>query len=317
MRYLVTLFYFLLLTTLSASEAYPGNSLADTSAAGPAREDAPLRVVTSFSILENLVDELGGKHVEVVNLVGPNADAHTYRPKPSDAAALADADLVVFNGLAFEGWMSRLLANSGYMSHKLIASHGVHVITHGDEPDPHAWQSFQNIRVYVHNISDKLIELLPKHAKTFDQQRRQYLRALSALEQDLLKQISAIAVPQRIVVTSHDAFAYLGRELQIQFLAPLGLSAEVDASAADVAAVIDQIREYQVQALFVENITNPRLVHRIGSEAGIAVGGRLYSDALSEAQGPAGTYLEMMRHNVETLVRALGPVKGLAKNQPQ
>ena len=220
------------------------------------------------------------------------------------AVAIANADLVVFNGLAFEGWIVRLIENSGYKNKQLIASGGVDVITHGEEPDPHAWQSFRNIRMYIHNITRMLITLRPRYAEELTQRQQQYLNALNTLERHLLEQIAKIPPNRRIVVTSHDAFGYLGREFGIQFLAPLGLSIEVEASAEDVATVIDQIREQRVKALFVENINNPRLLQRIAAETGVAIGGRLYSDALSEAHGPAGTYLKMMRHNVESLVIA-------------
>ncbi len=267
--------------------------------------DTSIRIVTSFSILEDLVRELGGEYVNVVNLVGRNSDAHMYQPKPSDSVAIANADLVVFNGLAFEGWIVRLIENSGYKNKQLIASRGVDIITHGDEPDPHAWQSFHNIRVYIHNITRTLITLRPQYAEALTQRQQKYLDTLNALEQHLLEQITNIPANKRVVVTSHDAFGYLGREFDIRFLAPLGLSVEVDASAEDVAAVIDQIREQDVKALFVENINSPRLLQRIAAETGVAIGGRLYSDALSEAHGPAGTYLNMMQHNVESLISAL------------
>ena len=268
--------------------------------------------MTSFSILQDLVITLGGDHVSVVNLVGENSDAHTYQPKPSDAIAIASADLVVFNGLAFEGWMARLIENSGYKNQQLIASLGVDAITRGKESDPHAWQSFRNIRVYIHNITRMLVALRPQHAEELAQRQRRYLNALNALERRLIERIAGIPAQQRIVVTSHDAFGYLGREFDIQFLAPLGLSIDVEASAADVAAIIDQIRKRRVQALFVENINDPRLLQRIAAETGVAIGGRLYSDALSEAHGPAGTYLDMMRHNVESLISAFNPALTLA-----
>ncbi len=304
MRLVSTLFkLFLLLVLLGANDARTSELLTDKVVA----RNAPIRVVTSFTILEDLVNELGGEFVNVVNLVGPDADAHTYHPKPSDAIALTQADLVVFNGLAFEGWMSRLIENSGYVNRQLIASRGVDIISHGDEPDPHAWQSFRNIRVYVRNITRALIAQRPQHADALKERQQQYLNALTALEEQLLSQVSDIPISNRVVVTSHDAFGYLGRDFQIRFLAPVGFSFEVDATAADVASVIDQIREQNVRALFVENIASPRLIQRIADDAGIAVGGPLYSDALSEAQGPASTYREMMRYNVESLVIALTP----------
>lgn len=266
--------------------------------------DSSLRVVTSFSILEDLVKQLGGELVTVVNLVGRNSDAHMYQPKPSDGIAIANADVVIFNGLEFEGWITRLIKNSDYKGKQLIASKGVDAIKNGDEIDPHAWQSFRNIRVYIQNITRTLIALRPQHATEFNQRQKQYLNALNTLEKRLIEKIASIPPNKRIVVTSHDAFGYLGREFDIRFLAPLGLSLEVEASAQDVAAVIDQIRKQNVKALFIENINNPRLLQRIAAETNVAIGGRLYSDALSEVNGPADTYLNMMQHNVDSLITA-------------
>lgn len=303
---------FMALFMTSAVAAVVANAVAGTAANTVRADDSRLRVVTSFSILQDLVTTLGGDHVSVVNLVGENSDAHTYQPKPSDAIAIASADLVVFNGLAFEGWMARLIENSGYKNQQLIASLGVDAITRGEESDPHAWQSFHNIRVYIHNITRMLIALRPRHAEELAQRQQRYLNALDALERRLIERIAGIPAKQRIVVTSHDAFGYLGREFDIQFLAPLGLSIDVEASAADVSAIIDQIRKRRVKALFVENINDPRLLQRIAAETGVAIGGRLYSDALSEAHGPAGTYLDMMRHNVESLISAFNPALTLA-----
>ena len=266
--------------------------------------DSSLRVVTSFSILEDLVKELGGESVNVVNLVGRNSDAHMYQPKPSDAIAIANADLVIFNGLEFEGWIMRLIKNSGYKNKQLIASKGVVAVRNGDEIDPHAWQSFHNIRAYIQNITHTLISLRPDHANEFTLRQKKYLDALNKLEQRLVEKMSMIPPNKRVVVTSHDAFGYLGREFDIRFLTPLGLSLDVEASAEDVASVIDQIRKHNVKALCVENVNNPRLLQRIAAETNISIAGRLYSDALSEVGGPADTYLNMMEYNVESLISA-------------
>ena len=279
--------------------------------------ESSIRVVTSFSILEDLVKELGGQYVNVVNLVDRNSDAHTYQPKPSDAVAIAKADLVIFNGLGFEGWIPRLIKNSGYKNKQIIASKGVGAIKNGKETDPHAWQSFHNIRLYVQNISQMLIQLRPQYSEVLTKRQQKYLDSLNDLEINLKEQLVKIPVSKRIVVTSHDAFGYLGREFKIQFLAPLGLSLEVEASAEDVATIIDQIREQNVKALFVENINNPRLLELISAETNVAIGGRLYSDALSEVKGPAGTYLKMMRHNIESLITVLSTEVVFKKINPE
>ncbi len=267
-----------------------------------AEEDGSLEIVTSFTILENLVSELGGSRVSVTNLVPRNSDAHIYSPKPSDSIAISNADLVIFNGLGFEGWIFRLIKDSGKENNYLIASDGINLLYQSNEIDPHAWQSFKNIRIYIDNISGELINLMPEHEKYFVLRRDNYLKKLSELEINLNDQISHIPIHKRIVITSHDAFGYLGREFNIQFLAPLGLSLDAEASAEDVADIINQIKEKEVTALFLENVNNAKLLKAISLESGVPIGGKLYSDALSETSGPAGTYLDMMRYNIETLI---------------
>ena len=274
-----------------------------------AEEDGSLEIVTSFTILENLVSELGGSRVSVTNLVPRNSDAHIYSPKPSDSIAISNADLVIFNGLGFEGWIFRLIKDSGKENNYLIASDGINLLYQSNEIDPHAWQSFKNIRIYIDNISGELINLMPEHEKYFVLRRDDYLKKLSELEINLNDQLSHIPIHKRIVITSHDAFGYLGREFNIQFLAPLGLSLDAEASAEDVADIINQIKEKKVTALFLENINNPKLLKAISLESGIPIGGVLYSDSLSKIDGPAGTYLEMMRHNVKSLIEAFNSQK--------
>ncbi len=274
-----------------------------------AEEDRSFEIVTSFTILENLVSELGGSRVSVTNLVPRNSDAHIYSPKPSDSIAISNADLVIFNGLGFEGWIFRLIKDSGKENNYLIASDGINLLNQSNEIDPHAWQSFKNIRIYIDNISKELINLMPEHEKYLVLRRDDYLKKLSELEINLNDQLRHIPIHKRIVITSHDAFGYLGRELNIQFLAPLGLSLDAEASAEDMADIINQIKEKKVTALFLENINNPKLLKAISLESGIPIGGVLYSDSLSKIDGPAGTYLEMMRHNIKSLIEAFNSEK--------
>ena len=264
-----------------------------------------LEVVTSFSILEDITKELGGEHINIINLVPRNNDAHMYIPTPSDAAAIDKADLIIFNGLGFEGWIYRLLEDASGRGVQLNASRGVDFIMNDNEVDPHAWQSFQNIKIYVINISEMLIMLMPQFSEYLLNRQKVYLKKLDDLENELNGKISKISISKRIVVTSHDAFGYLGREFNIKFLAPQGFSLDVEATAKDVAAVVDQIRNKQVSAIFVENINNPKLLNTIAKEANVEVGGRLYSDALSEIDGLADSYLNMMQHNIQSIIKSL------------
>ena len=273
--------------------------------AQPAR---PLQVVASFSILADLVREVGGAAVEVVALVGPNADAHVFEPSPADARRLASADLVVVNGLGFEGWLDRLVRASGYRGPITVASAGVATRRLGRGPDPHAWQDSANTQRYVVNLRDALSRARPALAAEFGLRSAQYIQRLQELDREVRARFDAVPRPQRRVITSHDAFGYFAAAYGIQFLAPQGVSTDSEASAAAVARLIDQIRRHDVRAVFVENISDPRLVERIAREGGAAVGGRLYSDALSPPGTEADTYLKLFAHNAKTIASTLlGP----------
>jgi len=269
-----------------------------------------LQVVTSFSILADLTREVGGEHIELNNLVDADADAHVYEPSPDDAKALLRADLIVANGLGFEPWLERLLASSEPKGKRIDASAGVVPLMLDEDgeavPDPHAWQSLTNAEIYVRNIAKALGELDPTNLDAYNERRDAYLTRLHALLKKADAQISALPASQRKVVTSHDAFGYLGQAWQLIFIAPQGLSTHDERSAADVAALIRQIRSEGVRAVFVENIRDPRLIQQIADEAGATVGGTLYSDALA-SEGAASTYLGMFEHNLDTLMAALKP----------
>lgn len=265
----------------------------------------PLRVVASFSILADMVREVGGSAVEVVALVGPNADAHVFEPSPRDAKRLADADLVVVNGLGFEGWRDRLVHASGYRGPIAVATEGVPVRQLGRAPDPHAWQDLAHAQRYALNLRDALTRSRPLLAVEFSRRCDHYVQRLAALDREVRARFDAIPVPQRRVITSHDAFGYFGAAYGIEFLSALGASTDSEPSAAAVARLIEQIRRLGVRAVFVENITDPRLVERIAREGGAVVGGRLYSDALSAPGTEADTYLKLFAHNARRIAAGL------------
>ena len=268
------------------------------------------RVVTSFSILADLTQEIGGEHIVLTNLVGPEEDAHHFEPSPDHVRSLLEADLVVANGLGFEPWLERLLASSEARGKRINASQGVvplQVQEDGETvSDPHAWQSLSNAELYVRNIAKALSEVDPANAKTYASNRDAYLSKLHALLKTANQRMATLPASQRKVVTSHDAFGYLGQAWQLEFLAPVGLSTTDEPSAAEVAALIRQLRTEGARAVFVDNIQDPRLIEQIAEEAGARVGGTLYSDALA-SEGPASTYLGMFQHNLDTLLAALKP----------
>jgi zinc/manganese transport system substrate-binding protein len=318
-----------------------------------AQSEEPIPVVATFSILGDMVERIGGEHVAVTTLVGPNGDAHVYQPTPQAARAVSDAEILVVNGLQFEGWLDRLIDASDFDGRRVVATKGIEPIAfdghhdhghghkdHADEAghdhghdhaehseaghdhghghdhaesghdhgafDPHAWQSLDNAATYVDNIAAALAEADPENAETFYQNRADYVAEIEALDAEIREIVADLPEGRRIVVTSHDAFQYFARDYGLTFLSPQGVSTESEASAQDVARLIETIRAEGVSAVFFENIADTRLLERIADETGATVGGTLYPGALSEPDGPAPTYLDMMRHNATMLAQTLG-----------
>jgi zinc/manganese transport system substrate-binding protein len=285
-------------------------------ACAPAAAQERIKVVASFSILADLVRNVGGDRVAVTVLVGRNNDSHAFEPSPADSRRVADASLVVVNGLGFEGWLDRLVRAAGGKAPVVVASTGVRPRAGAaDETrfgrdhagvDPHAWQSVDNVRRYVANIRDALIKVDPAGTGTYAANAGAYLQKLDALDQEIRRTLAKIPPDRRRIITSHDAFGYFADAYGIAFLAPEGLSTEAEPSARAVARIIGQIESARIGALFLENVVDPRLLQQIARETGARIGGTLYSDALTGPGGPAPTYLDMMRHNVRALAAALG-----------
>ena len=274
-------------------------------AAGPVRAAERLNVVASFSILGDFVRNVGGDSISVTTLVGPDGDAHVYAPTPADAKRVADAKLVFVNGLGFEGWLSRLLKSAGGKATVVTATSGIAPLKLGSQADPHAWQSVANAKIYVANIRDALVAAGPADAEVFKSNAAAYLAELDALEREVRDAIAKIPEGRRKVISTHDAFGYFAAAYGVRFIAPLGVSTESEASARDVAGIITQIRAAKIPAVFLENISDPRLMGRISAETGARVGGTLYSDSLTGEKGDSPTYIAMVRHNIKALTRAL------------
>ena len=276
--------------------------------AAPAFAQENLKVIATFSILGDIVANVGGDRVEVTTLVGPDGDAHVFQPAPADAQAVAGAQVIVANGLGFEGWMDRLVEASGTKAVLTTAADGVTPIAFGEEEhadDPHAWQSVTKVALYVGNVERGLAAADPAGAETYATNAAAYLAELDVLDAEIRAAVAALPEDRRTVVTSHDAFGYFAADYGLTFVAPQGVSTEAEASAQDVAALITQIRDAGIAAVFVENIADRRLLDQIAAETGAAISGTLYSDALSGPDGPAATYLAMMRHNLSQLTAAL------------
>ena len=308
---------------------------------GAAQSTEQIPVVATFSILGDMVERIGGEHVAVTTLVGPDADTHVYQPTPADARAVSEAQVLVVNGLELEGWLDRLIDASDFDGMRVVATEGIEPIAfeegeehhegeehadakheegeHGGEDhaeaeghdhhgafDPHAWQSLTLAVAYVDNITSSLAQTDPANASNFYQNRAAYVAEIEALDAEIRQIVAGLPTDRRTVVTAHDAFQYFGRDYGLTFLAPQGLSTESEASAQDLAHLIEQMRGEGISAVFVENITDPRLLEQIANETGATIGGTLYPGALSGPDGPAATYLDMMRHNATTLAQALG-----------
>ena len=325
-----------------------------------AQPGKPVPVVATFSILGDMVKRIGGEHIALTTLVGPDGDTHVYQPTPADARAVSEAKILIVNGLQFEGWIDRLIDASDFRGVRVVATDGIEPIasehdddhdkhddrdkhaegddhkghadrdTHADRDkhddhdkhdkhagggdheghdhgafDPHAWQSLRNASVYADNIAAALAKADPANAGAFQRNREAYAAEIETLDSEIRGIVAGLPAASRTVVTSHDAFQYFGRDYGLTFVAPQGLSTESEASAKDVARLIRQIRDEGIRAVFIENVADPRLLKRIADETGAVIGGTLYPGALSGPDGPAPTYLDMMRHNATTLARAL------------
>ncbi len=285
--------------------------------------EEPIPVVATFSILGDMVERIGGEHIALTTLVGPDGDSHVYQPTPKAARSVAESDVLFLNGLDFEGWLERLAEAASFDGAMVVATNGVVPIAfddhddHDDEKhddhaghdhgafDPHAWQSLENAVIYANNIAAGLAQADPENAGDYYANRAAFVAEVEMLSADIEAMMKSLPADKRTVVTQHDAFGYFAATYDLTFVAPQGVSTESEVSAGDVAALITQIREESISAVFIESITDNRMMKQIANETGAIIGGTLYSDALSAKSGPASTYLDMMRHNATTLFDAL------------
>lgn len=281
-----------------------------------------INVIASFSVISDMAKNIGQDRILLRTLVGPNGDAHVYEPSPADAIAMSKADVILTNGLQLEGFLTRLIDASESVAPVVELSKGANIIRdpagghyhfydgkavfHAAPFDPHAWQSVANAKIYVKNIASALCDADKEGCRFYQHNARNYTEKLSGLEKNILNTVNKIPAEKRTVVVGHNAFKYFEQAYGIHFLSPQGISTDSEASAADVAGILNEIKKNKASAIFSENISNPSLVKQIASEAGMAVAGVLYSDALSESTGPASTYIDMMTHNLITISAATG-----------
>jgi len=273
--------------------------------ASPLHAAERLKVVASFSILADFVRNVGADRINLTTLVGADSDVHVYTPAPSDAKRIADAKLVIVNGLGLEGWLPRLVQSSGSKAQVVTVSAGIAPLKLGSAADPHGWQSVPNAKVYVTDIANALAAADPDDAEFFRAQAKAYLEKLETLDREVREAVAKIPQERRKVISTHDAFGYFAAEYGVQFIAPLGVSTETEPSARDIATIIGQIKAQKIPAVFLENISDDRLIRRIAAETGSKVGGTLISDGLTGEKGLAPTYIDMVRHNIKALTSAL------------
>jgi zinc/manganese transport system substrate-binding protein len=276
---------------------------------GASAAEPPVRVVVSFSILEDIAHEIGGADVTVTSLIGPDSDAHVFEPSPDQLRVLAQAQLFVVNGLGLEGWETRLVQSAQYGGPVVVASHGISPIeTAGSgapTTDPHAWQDVRNVEIYAANIAQALEDADPQRAEDYRRGLDRYRAELKALDGEIRAELAGIPPAKRRVITTHDAFTYYGQAYGVTFLAPEGLSTDSEPSAEGIARLIRQIRREGIKALFLENVSDPRLMEALAREVGATLGPPLFSDALSRADEPAPTYVKMMRCNTAALKQGM------------
>jgi len=271
----------------------------------PLRAQEKIQIVASFSILGDFAKNVGGDRVDVTTLVGPNGDVHVYTPAPADAKKIADAKLVIINGLGLEGWLPRLVQSSGSKAATVTATNGIAPRKLGSDADPHAWQSVVNAKIYVANIRDALVAADQVGAPSYRANADAYLTKLDALDREVRAAVAQIPQARRKVISTHDAFGYFASAYGIAFIAPQGVSTESEPSARDIASIITQVRTGKIPAVFLENISDPRLMRRISAETGARIGGTLVSDGLTAENADAPTYIDMVRHNIKALTSAL------------
>lgn len=294
---------------------------------GAVAQAGRMPVVASFTILGDMLAQIGGNRIDIRVIAGPDANPHGFQPRPSDVQAIGGARLVVRNGLGFDPWFDRLVRAAGYNGPVATATDGItpramvhshaghghdgagrrtsHRAEAANIPDPHCWQDLRLAQVYVRNLAEVLVAADPAGTDTYRRNGAAYIARLGTLDTWTRGQIGTVPEARRKVVTSHDAFGYFGRAYGVVFLAPQGISTETEPSALAVAALIRQIRAEQITAVFVENMANPATLRRLAQEAGATVRGRIFADSLSPPGGPAATFEAMMRYNVTQMVPAM------------
>ena len=271
-------------------------------------QTSTVNVVTSASIFKDMAQNIGGDLVTVQSIVPIGGDPHLYEPKPSDATLIKNAEIILVNGLTFEGWINDVIDNSGTSATMATITEGADIIesdTYKNAPDPHAWMDASNGLIYIENIKNTLIAYDPENKAVYEKNHEKYAKEIKALNTYIQNEISKIPEDYRMIVTSHDAFAYYGRKYNLKLNALKGISTEAETQTSDMVRVSKAIRESGVPAIFIESTINPKVIQQIARDNGVKIGGELFADSLGEEEGEAGTYIKMLKHNTDVIVKAL------------
>lgn len=274
-----------------------------------------LRVTATTNLVADIVKEIGGDEVELEVLMGPGVDPHLYKPTHSDLTKLADADLILYNGLHLEGKMQEIFEkiSEDRVTVPLAASIPADKIMYpggGEAPDPHVWFDPQLWKYCVQAAADALSEMDTAHAALFQERARIYIEELETLDAQIREEIQTIPLSKRVLITSHDAFGYYGRAYNLKVRGVQGISTTADAGLKDMQNLLDEIRHDGVKAVFVETSVNSDYVEALLDRAAasnyeLREGGTLYSDALGEEDGPEGNYIGMLRYNTQKITEGL------------
>ena len=273
---------------------------------------AKIKVISTVSIISDIARNIVGETAEIKTIVPVGGDPHLYEATPRDAQLVQSGEIFFINGLTFEGWIEELIANSGSKAPAYIVTEGVDAIgssKYSNSFDPHAWMDVSNVMVYAENIKDAMSTHFPEHKELYEKEYEKYLVKLKELHAYIQREINTIPKQQRILVTSHDAFAYYGKQYGIEVEAILGISTEADARTSDVMRVANVIKERNVPAIFIESTVNPKMIKRLADDNGVPVGGELYADSLGDPNSEAGTYIGMLKSNTDVIVNALSKNK--------
>lgn len=271
-------------------------------------QSSKVNIVTTASIFKDMIHNIGGDHITVTSIVPVGGDPHLYEPKPSDATLIKNADIILVNGLTFEGWINDVIDNSGTTAKVITITDGANILesdTYKNAPDPHAWMDASNGLVYIENIKKALIEFDPDNKINYENNWLKYAQEIKDLDKYINNEINKIPEKYRVIVTSHDAFAYFGRKYNLKLNALKGISTEAETQTSDMVRVSKAIRETGVPAIFVESTINPKVIQQIAKDNNVKIGGELFADSLGEEEGDAGTYIKMLKHNTDVIVKAL------------